>query len=230
MAKKNTLGKVLAFAVAAAAVGGACYAYRDKIKESELYKKSINKLQSLRASLCKSCDTEDFDDEDEDTFSDGDFESIFSDEAKLSREYTSINITPSTAMDDEPVEEFEEDIVEEESNISEEVDETASSEEIDATSFTDSTDDVTEEEFSEETVMDSTEEVSEDITEDITEIFPEDSIPTISFASPEPSISEATEEVPSIEETPEVLGYENEGLSDVYEDPDSLEDQDRLDY
>lgn len=230
MAKKNTLGKVLAVAVAVAAVGGACYAYRDKIKESELYKKSINKLQSLRASLCKSCDTEDFDDEDEDTFSDGDFESIFSDDAKLSREYTSINITPSTAMDDEPVEEFEEDATEEESNLSEEpvdeAEETTASEEIDAASFTDSADDVTEEDFNEETVTD----ITEDIAEDVTEIFPDDSIPTISFASPEPSISEVAEEVPSIEETPEVLGYENEGLSDVYEDPDSLEDQDRLDY
>lgn len=38
MSKKSFLGKTLAVIGAAAAIGGVCYIYRDKIKESKLYK------------------------------------------------------------------------------------------------------------------------------------------------------------------------------------------------
>lgn len=44
-------------------------------------------------------------------------------------------------------------------------------------------------------------------------------IPTIDFGTSKASDDE-----------PEVLGYENEGLSDVSEDPDVLEEQDKLDF
>ena len=66
MAKnKHFFGKFLAFTATAAAVGGACYVFRDKIKNSSLYK----------ATLDKACDLydkwkyRDFDD-DEDGFED----------------------------------------------------------------------------------------------------------------------------------------------------------------
>ena len=51
-------------------------------------------------------------------------------------------------------------------------------------------------------------------------ITPSDGIiPTIPFGTKDTS-----------EDEPEVLGYENEGLSDVSEDPDVLEEQDKLDF
>ncbi len=58
--------------------------------------------------------------------------------------------------------------------------------------------------------------------EEMKEIFAEDSIPTIAFG-----VTEKKEDVFVAED---VLGYENEGLSDVEEEPDTLEEQDKLDF
>lgn len=82
--KKNGFGKFLALTTTAAAVGGACYIFRDKIKESSLYQASVKKLSGL----FKPEEDEDFyfDDEDED------FEDIFSEDLEHGREYTSITI------------------------------------------------------------------------------------------------------------------------------------------
>lgn len=73
-----------------------------------------------------------------------------------------------------------------------------------------------------QSVSDETTSVQED-TEDVKEIFANDSIPTITFDSSDSSKDETSA-------TEEVLGYENENLSDVYEDPDVLEDMDKLDF
>lgn len=156
MAKnKSTLGKLLAFTTTVAAIGGTCYIFRDKIKESSIYKTAVDKCSDLWAKW----NNKDFDDEDDFFFDDEDenFEDVFSDEEKKNREYTSITINPK------------------------------------------------EEEISEE-------EIPEEIKEST-----DDAIPTISAEVKE-------------ENDAEVTGYENEGLSDVSEDPDVLEEQDQLDF
>lgn len=71
--------------------------------------------------------------------------------------------------------------------------------------------------------------------EEVKEIFPDDTIPTIIFennfgvpsSSPEPPTFKKSS-TDTAENT--VTAYENEGLSDVSEDPDVLEEQDKLDF
>lgn len=67
MAKKGLLGKLITMAAAAAAIGGACYAFRDKIKASKLYEELgvDDKLHSLKELLKREKDEEDFFEEDE---------------------------------------------------------------------------------------------------------------------------------------------------------------------
>lgn len=71
-------------------------------------------------------------------------------------------------------------------------------------------------------VAESSDSISEP-KEDIKEIFSDDSIPTITF-------SDNLNASGNSEENDKVTAYENEGLSDVSEDPDVLEEQDKLDY
>ena len=157
MGKNNsTFGKLLAFTTTVAAIGGACYIFRDQIKESSIYKKASDKFDELRNNIKKNTNEEDdffFDDEFEDDFEDD----VFTDDAKVNREYTSITI-----------------------NSKEDNDETSS----DAQS---------------------------------------ESIPTISVSD------NAADNKKQTTATEEVSGYENEGLSDVSEDPDTLADMDKLD-
>lgn len=158
--KKSTLGKLLAFTTTVAAIGGTCYIFRDKIKQSALYKAASDKCSDLFA---KWNDTE-YEDDDDFFFEDEEetFNDVFSDEEKKNREYTSITITSN-----EPKEE---------------------------------------------------------------------AIPTITFETDkEESVSEEPKKEENVNtepvnEEPEVLGYENEGLSDVSEDPEVLEEQDQLDF
>ena len=49
--KKNKLGKFLAFTTTAAAIGGTCYIFRDKIKQSSIYKAVSSKLSVCSLSL-----------------------------------------------------------------------------------------------------------------------------------------------------------------------------------
>lgn len=178
---KNKLGKFLAFTTVAAAIGGICYAKRDKIKESEAYQKISDALSKLKR---KDDDYDDFDFED-DVFEDFDDSTMFNTVAKGSREYTSINITSADS--------------EGETNESNKDEVETTAEEI-------------------ETPVEETESPTEE-TEAPTE---EAVIVNPSFSSMKASTVEITEET--------VEAYENEGLSDVYEDPDSLEDQDKLDF
>lgn len=154
MAKnKSFFNKIVTVTAAVAAVGGVCYVFRDKIKNSSLYKLTLDKLSNLyeRQGDDFDEDFEDFSFDDDDTF-----DEVFSEGEKSEREYTSITI-----------------------NAKEE----------------------TQEETSKETAEEAT----------------DGSIPTIDFTVKE-------------SEEPEVLSYENEGLSDVSEDPDVLEEQDKLDF
>lgn len=59
--KKGSFGKLLAFATTAAAIGGVCYVFRDKILESPLYQSASDKVKNL---FGNSESDENFDDED----------------------------------------------------------------------------------------------------------------------------------------------------------------------
>ena len=173
--KKGCLGKLVAFTAVVTAVGGTCYIFRDKIKESALY-------TLLKDKLSKEDDFDEdfFFDDDEDEFAD---EDLF-DDSDSNREYSSITINakkPEEASEPEEATEAEE--VEEAVDTAEEEDK----ETVDA----------------------------------------EDSIPTIDFSTPDIVSNKASEEMAK---AADASGYENEGLSDVSEDADVLEDQDRLDF
>lgn len=192
---KNKLGKFLAFTTVAAAIGGICYAKRDKIKESEAYQKISDALSKLKK---KDDDYDDFDFED-DVFEDFDDSTMFNTVAKGSREYTSINITSADS--------------EGETNESNKDEVETTAEEIETP--------VEETEVPIEETEAPIEEAEAPIEE--TEAPTEEAvIVNPSFSSMKASTVEITEET--------VEAYENEGLSDVYEDPDSLEDQDKLDF
>lgn len=95
MAKKNTFGKFIAFTTSVAAIGGVCYVFRNQIKESALYQKTMDSLSHLLDTFSTkfSKNTEDdfyFDDDDD--FFDEDISTMFSDTEKKNREYTSITI------------------------------------------------------------------------------------------------------------------------------------------
>ena len=207
MAKKNsTLGKLLAFTTAVAAIGGACYIFRDQIKESEIYKKSADKLSALRNKISDKLGNEEddffFDDDFEDDFEDD----VFSDNAKNNREYTSITINPKENIT-ETVTDATEDVADAIADVQEDITETSE----------DLQEDV------EDVVQDVAKDFAEE-SEDMKEIFSDTTIPTITFGS------SASNKKDDFVLTDEISGYENQGLSDVDEDPDVLADQDRLDF
>lgn len=195
--KKNTLGKLLAFTTTVAAIGGACYIYRDKIKQSSIYKTTADKCSDLYSKFKNKMNDEDYDDffpDDEEEH----FDNVFTEEEKQNREYTSITINPkdkSEAIPEDPM--VETAIQEEPFEKAEAVEET--------------------EELPGEEAIEAPEDLS--VEEAIEE--PEVSIPTISFET------SSTDEVA---EKTAVTAYEYEGLSDVSEDPEVLEEQDQLDF
>lgn len=170
MAKKNGgFGKLIAFTTAVAAIGGVCYIFRDKIKDSSLFKSASGKAGDIYDSVKSKMNKDDdlfFDDWDDD-FEDYDDEiaDVNSDNT-VSREYTSISSVQNDSKEDDTF-------------------------------------------FNE---VDSTDNADSDDTSE--------SIPTIDFNRPSA--------ISSSESQPEA--YENEGLSDTSEDPDVLEDQDKLDF
>lgn len=220
MAKnKHFFGKFLAFTATAAAVGGACYVFRDKIKNSPLYK----------ATLDKACDLydkwkyRDFDD-DEDGFEDfafdddDSFDDVFSDEDKGSREYTSITINAKEDDTSDQEENTADSISDENTDSDTETADNSFTAEEPVSPAQDATS--TEEPAAEPTVP--AQDDASDSGNDTDSV-----IPIIHLSTPD-TASASTEESASKE--PEVLGYENEGLSDVSEDPDVLEEQDKLDF
>ncbi len=215
MAKKNSFGKFLALTTTAAAIGGLCYVFRDQIKESSIYKKSADKLSSLKTKMSNHFSNEDdffFDDDFDDDFNDD----IFEEDAKSNREYTSITINPKDDTTNKTmpgrVEDVEETIIEHSVSDKQNTDKDI----VDTTSTNQEDNENSDEADTDEATAGS---------EDMKEIFADDSIPTISFGANASNASAKTQS-----EDTEVLGYENEGLSDAYEDPDVLEDQDKLDF
>lgn len=221
MAKKNhTLGKFLAFTTTVAAIGGTCYIFRDQIKQSTIYQKSAECFSKLFGKVsdtfCKEEDDDFFFDDDDEDEKDTSFNNIFSEDAKKNREYTSITINPkdnenaadtvSVTEESTPHEEFSD-------NKTEAIE-----------SPLDSSMEQKEEVFANDDLKET--------KEDMKEIFSDDSIPTITFGNNySTSDSHSTESTSNItEEAKTVTAYENEGLSDVSEDPDVLEEEDKLDY
>ena len=121
--KSGTIIKVVAFVAGIAAVGAACYIYKDKIKEFFEKIQIKEKLESAKAFISEKVNGN----KDEDFFDDAEF---FDDEAVDSedsgnRGYTSINITSEENSAPEPKEAeapVSEDAVEQEETITEEDD------------------------------------------------------------------------------------------------------------
>jgi len=155
--KKGALGKLIAFTTTVAAIGGVCYVFRDKIKESQAFKTASEKANDLYGTMKSKMGSDDDDfffDDDWDDESDGD---RFDSSDSSNREYTTLTSSKDQEKDDK--------------------DDNVNSDEKD----------------------------NDD--------------------------SQATDSIPTINLNNEtVSGYENEGLSDTSEDPDVLEDQDKLDF
>lgn len=216
MAKnKHFFGKFLAFTATAAAVGGACYVFRDKIKNSPLYKATLDKACDLYDKW-KYRDFDDDEDEFEDFAFDEDdsFDDVFSDEDKGSREYTSITINAK----DDSTSDQEKNAADSISNENTETADNSFTAEEPVSPVQDTPS--AEEPAAEPTVP--TQDNASDSGNDTDSVIP------IIHLSTSDTASTSTEE--SASEEPEVLGYENEGLSDVSEDPDVLEEQDKLDF
>ena len=92
---------LMKFTVAAAAVGGVCYAFKDKIKESKVYKdcevdEKLNKVKTtIKEKMPKIFDNEeDYVEDDEIFFEDDDF-----DPDNTSRDYVSLNTENASSED-----------------------------------------------------------------------------------------------------------------------------------
>lgn len=213
--KKNTIGKLIAFTTTVATIGGACYIFRDKIKESPIYKTSIDKISDIITKISKNKkEAEDddffFDEDDED------FDEIFSEDEKQNREYTSIAIN---LKDQEEITSNIDDI--EQAKDEEETVESFSyanptTAEMESSQF--STDS-----YNVDSSYDNTSNFTMKEQEDEKEDEKEE-IPTISF-----STNTTTSSFTKEEETP-ISVFDYEGLSDVSEDPDVLEETDKLDF
>lgn len=199
--KKNTFSKLLAFTTAAAAIGGTCYVFRDKIKSCPLYQKMTDSLSDLKNNVSdKFCKDDDFIFDDEDDFED-DFKDVFTD-TEHGREYTSITINAK------------EESFSKESSLSDDA-------------FTDNINtDTVKTDSTENSNTDTVKTDFADSDKASAEPELEEVIPTICFGSPlNPSQTVSKEK-----EDETTNGYENAGLSDVSEDPDTLEEQDKLDF
>lgn len=226
MAKKNhTLGKLLALTTTVAAIGGTCYIFRDKIKQSTIYQKSMDKLSRLfRKNSDDFMDDDDFffDDED-DTFSD---DASFSDDSAKDREYTSIVMNTKQEDQDDQADQDDPTDQDDQDDPADQDDQENQDDQVDEK----------EDNISSSPLPAEEETDNEESVEEAEEILVEESIPTISFgggfstpvSTPEPPTTMVSEDSKDSEET--VTGYEYEGLSDVSEDPDVLEEQDKLDF
>ncbi|MCR5701632.1 MAG: hypothetical protein K6G76_05740 [Lachnospiraceae bacterium] len=108
--KKSFIGKLIAFTTTVAAIGGVCYVFRDKIKESQAFKTASDKAGDLYGTIKGKMnrDEEDFFFDDDDDF----FEDDMDINDNSSREYTSIptiDISVPTAYENEGLSDTSED-------------------------------------------------------------------------------------------------------------------------
>ena len=234
--KKNIFGKLLAFTTTTIAIGGICYLFRDKIKQSSIYKTISGKFSDFSGHFFNEfCDSDNenffFDDEDDD------FEDAFSKDAEHGREYTSITINAKndSKKEDETTKEQntksnfdsikenfpKNDDMSPSQKDSPKNDNAAS---FDENSIKNDNADLTEDNPVNEDNKSESDEIFSN--EDLIEIFPKDSITNIKVGN----TSDSGDSVPKKNiSSAGIDSYENEGLSDVSEDPDTLESQDKLD-
>lgn len=207
MGKRNGgLGKLIAFTTTVAAIGGICYIFRDKIKESPIFKTASEKAGDIYGSVKnKISKNEDFffDDWDDDF---EEFDDTASNDnnnqGTNNREYTSISsVTNDTFSYTD--------------SLNESI--TTNVESIDTKdSFENPVNDLI------NNSIKNPDDNSDGNLDDNSDINPDinlmEGIPTIEFGTS----ASSTESIPE--------AYENEGLSDTSEDPDVLEDQDKLDF
>lgn len=231
MARKSFMGKLLTIAATATAIGGACYIFRDKIKASRLYEELgvDDKLESLKNLMKKHEDEEDFFDEDEYIFDNGEDDS--------NRNYVSLNT--DTAVQDKISSDHE---TTTEASAKDELTENAASEDL-PPAMEDAAESVsTVEEASgndsataESTIDEAVPTISLDTLTGVTTVSEHsfsDADPTNTDSSDTDSangdsVTEESTASASKGDTP--TGYDMEGLSDVSEDPDVLMEQDLLD-
>ena len=214
--KSGTVIKIVAFAAGVAAVGAACYVYRDKIKEfvekNDVKGKVTNAKNYVTNKLQKNKENDDFDDAE--FFDDPD------NEDSSSRGYTSITITSdedsveekadeakSSAKD--KVVEIKDALVEKAKEVKDRVVDKA--EEIKETVADKA-------KKAKDTAADKAEEVKDAVADKAEEVKD-------AAADKVDDVKEAVEE--TVEEAPEE--YEYEGLSDVSEDEDALAEEAALD-
>ena len=228
MAKKGLFGKLLTATAAIAAVGGACYMFRDKIKESKLYEELgvEDKLHSLKNMRKNHEDEEDFIDEDEYIFED-----LEPSDEDMNRTYVSLNTEPASSKESEDDDDTGSSTEsEDEDNEAAERDNSPADDNASALEATQADDN---------TSAFETAQADDNTSEDESA-----SVPTISYDTAEDMDSASeyiftdTETKDDVQEVPDnsdkvkgetPSGYDMEGLSDVSEDPDVLIEQDLLD-
>ncbi len=90
---KNNYGKLIAFTTVVAAAGGVCYVFRDKIKDSPLFKSASKKANDICDTVKSKVHTDDhfyFDDWDEEPDDESNNNPTVSNDS-TSREYTSLS-------------------------------------------------------------------------------------------------------------------------------------------
>lgn len=216
--KKNTFGKFLAFTTAVAAIVGACYIFRDKIKQSSFYKASASKLTDIYDKVCSQEDEDFFFDDEEEKV-----EEVFSGDSKKGREYTSI--TNNVKEETDTVDYAPDSSTDQKSVNFEDTTEISSDDKIESSDVSPVT------EIQRQDASTETDSSTNNTDNDVKEIFSDESIPTITFDSSNQRTEEDITDINSSQaDTEEVAGYEYEGLSDVSEDPEVLEEEDKLDF
>lgn len=231
--KKGALGKLIACTTAVAAIGGVCYIFRDKIMESQIFQSATDKANDLYDNVKSKINRNDEDDfffDDDDDF----FEDSTPSESAGEREYTSISISSqededsdnilSGVSNDESSKDESNDTIDN-SNTDESAVNIPNIPDVDTFKETPSntTDDAATRFTSSDSFNSSSPDSEPEATwssgnaDDSIDTPDDESIPTINFGN-------------TFEKTETVTGYENEGLSDVSEDPDTLEDMDKLDF
>lgn len=218
--KSGTVIKIVAFAAGVAAVGAACYVYRDKIKEfaekNDVKGKVKNAKNFVTDKLQKNKENDDFDD--------AEFFDDLESEDTSSRGYTSITITSDEDSPADKAKELKDAIVDKAEDLKDAAADKAKDLKDTVTdkakdlkdAVTDKTEDL------KDAVTDKTEDLKDAVTEK-TEAAKDTIKETAkNVKSKAENIKEAiTEEVPE--------EYEYEGLSDVSEDEDALAEEAALD-
>ena len=254
MAKGGLLGKLLTAAACGAAIGGACYIFRDKIKESKIYEdlKIDDKLMTLKDLLTRdSEDEEDYFDEDEYIFETGDTASDMHNTEDAGRNYVSLNtaetdhaemqtgdadtasVADDTAVDTDSTADVND--AADADNTTDADDTAATAVDADDTTDAHGADDMTDDQADAADTDAATEDSVPTISLHTADILSEDTAAEDSTIFSDADTADAgsleTAEASTVDTTKggTPSGYDMEGLSDVSEDPDVLMEMTKLD-